>query len=423
MDIRSTVMAGPPDVRHSRQAISHIGRRSLDQPAIESGRVASVGAGVLGSTAVMAAAPCGISVDVFDRDVITVDTLGKSIAFRPSDLGQPKALALARRARQLDSALRTRGFVEDALYTVGGGTWERYDVVWLNTDNLRSRVELASLALRLPDGPRTVIEAGLNGFDWSVQVMGPHCIACALDEEAPLDLAQSCNGITVDVDGAIMPTTLPAALSASGVMVQETLLALSGQEPVFRGREARADMAAARPLCVYEVGPRPSCRLHRRLRESEVVRLPMQRAARVGEIRTSVARALELKPDDVALAAPREILTTARCLDCGCSYSPRAYSARFIATICRTCGRICRNNRACDCGESAPPVPSWPRLRLECPSCGLLDPNRFDLNFESLLNDDSMTLAEAGLPRLEIIRAIAGELERTILPALTQRGW
>ena len=421
MKTEATGLAPLDDLRHSRQALSRIGGRGIDQAAIASGRVASVGAGVLGSAAVLAAAPCGVSVDVFDRDVVSVDTLGKSMAFRASDVAAPKATSLARRARDLDRSLRTRGFVTDALYTVGGGTWERYDVLWLNTDNLRSRVELSSLALRLPAGPRTVIEAGLTGFDWSVQVMGPHCIACGLDDEAPLDLVQSCNGITLDVDGAVMPTTLPAALSASGIVVQETLLALSGHEPVFRGLEVRADMTAHKALSVFEVSPRPSCRRHVRLSESQVLRIPWRRDATVGRVRSTVARKLGLRADEVALAAPHEILSGARCLDCGASHRPGAYAALFAASVCRTCGKVCRRSSGCDCGEVAGPRPAWPSLRLECASCGLLDPNGFELQFETMLEDDNLTLRQVGLPDLELIRAIVGEGEWPILPRLPDR--
>lgn len=414
----SAAITPADDLRHSRQALSRIGTRRVNQAAVASGRVASVGAGVLGSTAVLAAAPCGVSVDIFDRDLVTVDTLGKSVAFHPSDVGTPKARSLARRARQLDGSLRTRGFVADALYTVGSGIWERYDVLWLNTDNLRSRVELSSIALRLPAGPRTVIEAGLTGFDWSVQVMGPHCVACGLDDQTPLDLAQSCNGITLDVDGAVMPTTLPAALGASGIIVQETLLSLSGQEPVFRGREVRADMTAHRALAVFDVSPRSSCRQHLRLSESDVLRMPWRTDSTVGRVRSTVAQRLGLRPGDVALAAPREILAAVRCLDCGTSYQPRAYTALFAASVCRTCGNLRRKARGCDCGEGPAPGPVWPSRRLECPGCGLLDPNGFELRVETLLDDDSLTLRHTGLPTFEMIRAIAGGREWPLLPSL-----
>jgi hypothetical protein len=83
-------------------------------------------------------------------------------------------------------------------------------------------------------------------------------------------------------------------------------------------------MAATQELSVFAVSPRPSCRLVRRLDESDVARRPNQQGTTVGQIRTAVARALGLRPDDIALASPREILATARCLDCGSSYAPCA---------------------------------------------------------------------------------------------------
>ena len=401
-------------LRHSRMAISCIAGKSLDLSRISKGRVALVGAGTTGSNVGLALAAVGVSVDVWDTDQVGPETLGRSIAYTSTDVGKLKSRALAAHMMALNPGIRARGFVEDALLSVGGARWEGYDVLILATDNLRSRVELSALALRLPWGP-VAIEAGLAGFDWSVQTMGrgTACYGCALPDDFD-DARQSCNGIAYDASGTVLPTTLPAALSASGMILTDTLLALSGHEPLLLGREIRARLGA-RSVALLDVPPRPSCRRHARLAEGEVLRLEWGPDLRVGEIRAAVAQELKVESELVALTAPRAVMSKPQCLDCGRLVSSRpAYLALFTIRLC-DCGALVANTKGCECGREAPAPPARPYRRLECHKCGNLDPGHFDFESSTQLRTDLLTTRAAGLPDEEILEAWADDRSLTVL--------
>ncbi|OGO52542.1 MAG: hypothetical protein A2148_08600 [Chloroflexi bacterium RBG_16_68_14] len=415
------------DLRYSRQLLASIDGRGLDQAKISAGRVALIGAGTLGSNYAEGAAATGVgSIDIFDFDTVGPETRGRSIAFVPDDDGRPKAVALADRVRQLNPDVEARGIVANALL-LGGATWEAYDVLVLATDNVLTRLNLSSLALQLPRGPQAVLEAGLAGFDWSVQVMGPgtHCYRCSFLDSAAVNVSRSCNGVALDVGGAVLPTTLPAAFSAVGIMIQETLLALSGSAPVFLGREVRASMTTAE-LSVLRINPRPSCKDHIKWREEDVFRLPFEPTHSVGQIREHCARELRLPVRDLTLAAPHRLLKTVTCFACGATVDARGYVDGYVASVCRECGEVVGSVNTCRCGAPAPPPPLRPFQRLKCPACGQLDPNGFDIEASTILQDDDVTVERSGIPAGEVLGIYAGDIKAHLIlegGSWTEHSW
>lgn len=404
------------ELRYSRQRIAEVGGSTVDQTRVARARVAAVGAGALGSNVVIAAASAGLSMDVYDFDTIGPETLGRSVAFLPDDVGLHKATALASRAAALNPSVAVRGFVEEARLSVGGAVWEDYDTLLLLTDNVRSRAELSGLALRLPRGPRIVIEAGLRGYDWHVQVMSDetHCYACGLSSAADLDLSQSCNGIQLDAAGAVMPSTLTAALSATGVVVQEALLAAGGRRPVFLGRSLRAAMSVG-GVDVYRMQRRPSCTQHPRWLEDDVLRVESGPATTAREVVELAAERIGTSAAQVALTTPRSLVSEAECTRCGRVIEGRVYTDLLRASICTTCGRPTTALLGCECGASAPLALGPPFRRLECGGCGLLDPNQMLIHESTELPATDQTLVELGVPRREVLMAHAGGV---ILPVL-----
>lgn len=412
----------PDDLRYSRQLLASIAGRGLDQAKIAGGHIALVGGGTVGSNYALAAAATGVgSIDIFDFDSVGPETRGRSIAFAPSDDGRPKVAALADRIRQLNPDVHTRGIVANALL-LGGATWEEYDVLVLATDNLLTRLHLSSLALQLPRGPIAVLEAGLSGFDWSVQVMGPgtHCYWCSFLDTAAIDASRSCNGVALDIAGAVLPTTLPAAFSAVGILIQETLLALSGSAPVFLGREVRASMTNA-DVAILRINARASCKEHVKWHAEDVLRLPFEPDHSVGHIRGFCSKELGVSPQAVTLTAPRRLLMAVNCTACGAAVAASGYVDSYVASICRACGEVVGSSRTCQCGIAAPPPPSPPFRRLECEACGQIDPNGFEIQASTVLGDDDLTIEHSGLPPCEVIGIYAGDAKAHLI--LEGRQW
>jgi len=400
--------------RHSRMALARLGDQPLDLVAVGAGRVALVGAGTTGSAIGLGLAAVGVgTVDIWDFDQVGPETLGRSVAYTGSDVGRPKATALAARMRALNPHTRARGHLDDARLGVGGARYEGYDVLILATDDLPSRVDLSALALRLPDGP-VVIECGLSGFDWSVQVMaaGTACYGCALPDVFD-DTHTSCNGISYGIVGQVLPTTLPAALGVAGVAITDTLLALCSREPTLLGRELLVH-PANRDFLVVRVPPRPSCDRHGHWSEGDVLRVAWTPGLRLGAVRSAAARRLGVPLEEVVLTSPRAILRDASCTRCGSSTGqPPTYLERYRAPRC-ACGLSLTNTSGCRCGRPVPPAPSH---RLECAGCGNIDPAQFAFERSTALINDGETTRAAGLPDEEVLTAWAGERSLVVLLA------
>src|SRR5688500_13779388 len=79
----------------------------FDQEAVRRERLIVVGAGAVGNEVIKNLTLLGVGeILVFDRDSIEVHNLTRSVLFRESDIGRPKAQCAAVRARELDSSVR-----------------------------------------------------------------------------------------------------------------------------------------------------------------------------------------------------------------------------------------------------------------------------------------------------------------------------
>lgn len=155
--------------------------------------IAVIGAGGLGSPAIMYLAAAGVgTIGIVDDDAVEVSNLQRQILHRSANVGNPKTESAAQAAAGLnpETNLRThqvRLSAANAEEILGD-----YDVVIDGTDNLPTRYLLndAAVRLRIP-----VVHGSVFRFEGQVSVFNPYigpCYRCLFPEPPPADLTPTC---------------------------------------------------------------------------------------------------------------------------------------------------------------------------------------------------------------------------------------
>src|SRR3954469_12624483 len=96
-----------------------------DQALLANARVLVVGAGALGNEVIKNLALLGVGqVVIADMDTVELSNLSRSVLFRESDEGKPKAECAARAAREIFPGINIHALVGNVLADVGLG-WFR----------------------------------------------------------------------------------------------------------------------------------------------------------------------------------------------------------------------------------------------------------------------------------------------------------
>lgn len=180
-------------------------RRLLDA------RVLVVGAGGLGSPALLYLAAAGVgTIGVIDDDVVEISNLQRQVLHGVGDLGRPKVESAAEAVARLDPAVtveqhQERLTRENATEIVG-----RYDLVLDGADNFATRY-LVNDACVLTGTP--LVWGSIFRFDGQVTVWNPPhgpCYRCVFPEPPPAGTVPSC------AEGGVLGV-LPAAIGSAQV--------------------------------------------------------------------------------------------------------------------------------------------------------------------------------------------------------------
>jgi adenylyltransferase/sulfurtransferase len=229
------------------------------QKRIRDTAVLCVGAGGLGSPAMMYLAAAGIgNIGVVDFDPVELSNLQRQILHGVSDLGRPKVDS----AR--DTILRLNPHVRVATHAVrltrenAMEILAAYDIVIDCTDNFPTRylTNDACVLLRKPN-----IYGSISRFEGQASVFAPHlggpCYRCLFPQPPPPGTVPSCAeagvlGVLPGIIGCIQAMeTLKLALG-HGELLLNRLLLLDALAMKFREIKVRRDPAC--PIC----GPRPT---------------------------------------------------------------------------------------------------------------------------------------------------------------------
>ncbi len=328
----------------------------FSQQALADSRIVVVGAGAIGNEVVKNLVLLGVGrIELIDLDTVEIHNLTRSVLLRESDLGHPKAAAVARHAASLDPAVTITPRVGDVRDLLTVSQLRGATALIAALDNFEARIRVNQLCWLAGvawinaaiDSRHATVEA--FPFDASATSA---CYECGLPASVYRRLAErsSCGGLArVARAERIMPTTIITTALAAARAVQLAL------QPLLAASAAAAATGATRWLIDSQTGlaslsrlsSNPDCpgcaALPRGVRTVTSDRSPAQilAAARAALVAADVA--------DVAAAGIRfadPIVWRLRCRRCGPTDDT-------LAAELQPARRVSERLTHCDgCGES-----------------------------------------------------------------------
>ncbi|MFD0980215.1 HesA/MoeB/ThiF family protein [Tropicimonas aquimaris] len=210
----------------------HIMLREIGGPGqkkLREARVLVIGAGGLGSPALLYLAAAGVgTIGVIDDDEVDVSNLQRQIAHRDEDLGTPKVLSAARAMSARNPFTTIKPYHRRLTEEIAADLFAEYDLVLDGTDNFDTRYlanrTAAAAGIPLISGALSQWEGQISVFD---PARGTPCYQCIFPEAPAPGLAPTCAEA-----GVLGP--LPGVVGA--MMAAEAVKLLSGAGEPLRGR-------------------------------------------------------------------------------------------------------------------------------------------------------------------------------------------
>jgi len=209
-----------------------------DQQRLAAAKVLVIGAGALGNEILKNLALLGIGhVLVVDLDNVENSNLSRSVLYRASDNGTPKAVAAARAAREIYPGQTTHALIANAVYDLGLGVYRWADLVIGGLDNREARLAINRACQRVG---RPWIDGAIETIQGTARVFTPEspCYECTMSETdwRLLQMRRSCNLLSRgDMIAGKTPTTPTISSIIAGVQAQEAVKLLHGL-PTIAGR-------------------------------------------------------------------------------------------------------------------------------------------------------------------------------------------
>ena len=312
-----------------------------DQEKLRSARVLVIGAGALGNEILKNLALLGFAnIVIVDLDSIEASNLSRSILYRASDIGRPKADVAADAVRNIFPEAQAHPITANVVHGLGLGLFGWADVVLAGLDNREARlwINRACWKMNKPwiDG---AIE-GINGVARLFMPGKPPCYECTLGETdwAILNKRMSCNLLALESDTEGKVATTPTISSIiAGLQVQEAvkllhgLPVLAGQGFIFEGLNHTSYKV--------EYTENSDCMSHYTFQD--VARLEeSSHALTLAQLLDRARR--ELGADDVVLEFSRDIIHKLACPGCGAEEQlfAAAGTVPYARGKCVACGQM-----------------------------------------------------------------------------------
>ena len=209
------------------------------QERLAAAKVLVVGAGALGNEVLKNLALLGIGTTyVIDLDAIEPSNLSRSVLFRASDGGRPKAQVAAERAREINPEIAFHWLRGDVITDVGLGLFADVDVVIGCLDNREARLWVNRQCWKVGT---PWVDSGIQEIQGVVKVFVPPdsaCYECAMTarDYQLLNLRYSCPLLSREqiLEGKV-PTAPTIASMMAALEVQEALKIIHGM-PVAAAR-------------------------------------------------------------------------------------------------------------------------------------------------------------------------------------------
>lgn len=221
-------------------------RRLLDS------RVLVIGAGGLGSPAILYLAAVGVgTLGIIDSDVVDPSNLQRQIIHGTPDIGRPKTESAREKVERLNPEVKVVTCPQRLTANNISGIIADYDFVIDCTDNLVTKF-LINDACVLGVKPFSYGGALALHGQALTYTPGHACLRCALDVPVPLGTAPTSRemgilGATAGVLGSILAAEAIKYVTGAGRLLTDTLLEFDLLESLFRTTRVKRDPQC--PLC------------------------------------------------------------------------------------------------------------------------------------------------------------------------------
>ncbi|GGE17971.1 molybdopterin biosynthesis protein [Primorskyibacter flagellatus] len=251
------VADGPFREAELRRYARHIILREVGGPGqvkLKQARVLVIGAGGLGSPALMYLAAAGVgTIGLIDDDSVDATNLQRQVIHGDADIGRPKVQSATDRLRGLNPFVEIRPYGRRLVAEEAEALFADYDVILDGTDNFDTRYLVNRVAAAqgkpLISGALTQWEGQVSVFD---PALGDPCYQCVFPEAPAPGLAPSCAeagviGPLPGVVGSMMAVEAVKVITGAGAALRGEMLiydALWGET-----RKIRVKPRADCPVC------------------------------------------------------------------------------------------------------------------------------------------------------------------------------
>ncbi len=213
--------------RYARHIVLHeIG--GPGQKALKNARVLVIGAGGLGSPALLYLAAAGVgTIGVIDDDLVDNSNLQRQVIHRDADIGSPKALSAARAMTAQNPHITIRPYQRRLTADIAADLFAGYDLILDGTDNFDTRYLVNVAAC---ENSKPLISGALSQWEGQLSVFDPAhgapCYQCIFPQAPAEGLAPSCAEA-----GVLGP--LPGVMGA--MMAAEAIKLITGAGKPLRG--------------------------------------------------------------------------------------------------------------------------------------------------------------------------------------------
>ncbi|WP_444464019.1 HesA/MoeB/ThiF family protein [Rhodobacter capsulatus] len=233
---RAVVPDAPAEGPFSKAELGRYSRHLLlreiggtGQRRLKSARVLVVGAGGLGSPALLYLSAAGVgTLGVIDHDAVSNSNLQRQVLFRDDDIGKPKVFAAEAALKALNPFITVKPYHRRLTEDIAADLIAEYDLVLDGCDDFETRqlVNRACVAAAKP-----LISAAISQWEGQISLYHPAtggpCLACLFPKAPGPGLAPTC------AEGGVM-AALPGILGTK--MAAEAIKEITGAGTPLRGK-------------------------------------------------------------------------------------------------------------------------------------------------------------------------------------------
>ncbi|MBI1171482.1 molybdopterin-synthase adenylyltransferase MoeB [bacterium] len=251
--VQSPVPAGKFSSAELDRYARHILLREIGGPgqkALKAAKVLVIGAGGLGSPALLYLAAAGVgTIGVIDDDVVDASNLQRQIIHKDQDIGMPKVQSAMLAVKALNPFVEVRPY-QRRLDEASAAVLEDYDLILDGSDNFDTRYLVNREAAR---ARKPLISAAITQWEGQISLYDPArgtpCYECVFpDRPAP--------GMVPTCAEAGVAAPLPGIIGA--MMAMEAVKHVTGAGQTLRGRLMIHDALYAETR-VFEITRREDC--------------------------------------------------------------------------------------------------------------------------------------------------------------------